>query len=94
MISDKILYDKQIELYVKQKFQLELFECFKITVYTCLEITRAETILQVSEIVSADKVLCMVLFFALIILFDFFGHPFEVVARIFLSTAKELSGLC
>ena len=30
MISDKILYDKQIELYVKQMFQLELFECFKI----------------------------------------------------------------
>ena len=28
MISDKILYDKQIELYVKQMFQLELFECF------------------------------------------------------------------
>ena len=24
--SDKILYDKQIELYVKQMFQLELFE--------------------------------------------------------------------
>ena len=43
MISDNILYDKQIELYVKQIFQLELFECFlKITVYTCLEITRVE----------------------------------------------------
>ena len=28
MISDKILYNKQIELYVKQMFQLELFECF------------------------------------------------------------------
>ena len=26
MISDKILYDKQIELYVKQMFQLKLFE--------------------------------------------------------------------
>ena len=26
MISDKILYDKQIELYVKRMFQLELFE--------------------------------------------------------------------
>ena len=91
MISDNILYDKQIELYVKQMFQLELFECFlKITVYTCLEITRAKTILQVREIASADKVLCRVLFFALIMLFDFFfGHPFEVVARIFLSTAKE-----
>ena len=32
MISDKILYDKQIELYVKQMFQLNLFECFLITV--------------------------------------------------------------
>ena len=89
MVSDNILYDKQIELYVKQMFQLELFEFFKITVDTCLEITRAETIFQVSEIASADKVLCWVLFFALIILIDFFGHPFEVVARIFLSTAKE-----
>ena len=79
MINDNILYDKQIELYTKQMFQLELFECFlKITVYTCLEITRAETIFQVGEIV--DKVLCWVLFFALIILFDFFGHPFEAVA--------------
>ena len=49
MISDSILYDKQIELYVKQMFQLELFECFfLITVYTCLEITRAKTIFQVS----------------------------------------------
>ena len=28
MINDNILYDKQIELYVKQMFQLELFECF------------------------------------------------------------------
>ena len=28
MISDKILYNKQIELYVKQMFQTELFECF------------------------------------------------------------------
>ena len=64
---------------------------FKITVYSCLEIT-----LQVSEIV--DKVLCWVLFFALVILFRwkefsvairFFGHPFEVVARIFLSTQKN-----
>ena len=26
MIRDKILYDKQIELYVKQMFQLGLFE--------------------------------------------------------------------
>ena len=26
MISDKILYDKQIELYTKQMFQLKLFE--------------------------------------------------------------------
>ena len=26
MISDKILYDKQIELYVKQMFQLKLFD--------------------------------------------------------------------
>ena len=26
MISDKILYNKQIELYVKQMFQLGLFE--------------------------------------------------------------------
>ena len=72
-------------------YQIKLFECFfKITVYTCLEITRAETILQLGEIASADKVLCRVLFFALIMLFDFFfGHLFEVVARIFLSTAKE-----
>ena len=35
MISDKILYDKQIELYVKQMFQLELFEynLFNYAVY-------------------------------------------------------------
>ena len=26
MISDKILYDERIELYVKQMFQLKLFE--------------------------------------------------------------------
>ena len=26
MISDKILYNKQIELYVKQMFQLKLFD--------------------------------------------------------------------
>ena len=50
MINDNILYDKQIELHVKQMFQLETVRKFflKITVYTCLEITRAKTILQVS----------------------------------------------
>ena len=80
MISDKILYDKQIELDVKQMFQLKLSEkMFLITLYTCLETT-----LQVSEIV--DKIFCWVLFFAFFILLDFwrgeastairfFGHP-------------------
>ena len=48
MISDKILYNKQIELYVKQMFQLELFEC-KIGVYSCLEITRVETTLKLAR---------------------------------------------
>ena len=62
MISDKILYDKQIELYVKQMFQWVLFFVFSILV----------------DFWSGG--------FSIVI--RFFRHPFEVVAWIFLSTAK------
>ena len=53
----------------------------KITVYTCLEITRV-------QIVEEEITCCGWKEFSVGIT-TFFGHPFEVVARIFLSTAKE-----
>ena len=87
MFSDKILYDKQIELYVKNvSIKTVRIECFFNYAVYC-----SKTTLQASEIV--DKILCWILFIAVFILLDFwrgeagtairfFGHPFEVVARI------------